>query len=84
MSQCFTCLGQHASDAPCVPLNKPKAPGADDLWDEPGPAKVLEQYGPPITALYDGEDSCCGAGINEGDTIRADGQGGWIHDECRT
>jgi hypothetical protein len=37
--------------------------------------------GPPFIASYDGE---CSAGdeIHEGDTIRADGEGGWIHIDC--
>lgn len=39
-------------------------------------------YGPEITAGYDGECSECWGGIFEGDAIRADGEGGWVHSGC--
>lgn len=79
--KCFICLAQHDPDTACAPLNKPKQNGTDDLFD-PSPGEALEKYGPAFTASYDGEDACCGAGIAVGDWIRADGQGGWVHDSC--
>jgi hypothetical protein len=54
--------------------------GADAAADS-GP-----RYGPVIRAGYDGECSepfCVEGGyIVEGDDIRADGEGGWIHSVC--
>lgn len=47
----------------------------DDL-DEDG------QPGPWFTAGFDSEASCCQAGVMEGETIRADGDGGWAHQQC--
>jgi hypothetical protein len=41
------------------------------------------QMGPVFTATYDSEDSCCGGGIEEGNSIRADGHGGWVHADCK-
>lgn len=38
--------------------------------------------GPIFTAGYDSDDSCCGEGIVEGERIRADGEGGWVHEDC--
>lgn len=43
-------------------------------------------YGPEVTASRDGECDAypCYVGglITEGDAIRADGEGGWVHSEC--
>lgn len=38
--------------------------------------------GPWFTAQYEGECVCCGDDITPGDTIRADGEGGYVCDEC--
>ena len=38
--------------------------------------------GPWFTAQYEGECAGCGAGIAPGDTIRADGQHGYLCGEC--
>lgn len=82
---CWTCLSEHAIDAPCGANQAVRAQRSEgtpgntifdrtaDLFDE------ADSFGPVITATYEGEDSCCGMGIEEGDRIRADGQGGWIH-----
>jgi hypothetical protein len=40
-------------------------------------------WGPWFTAAFDGEcDGPCGREIQEGDTIRSDGEGGWLCDSC--
>jgi len=38
--------------------------------------------GPWFTATYDQDCDGCGDRISEGDTIRADGEGGWEGQEC--
>lgn len=43
-------------------------------------------YGPVVEAAFDGEcagswDTCEGR-ITEGDRIRANGAGGWVHEGC--
>ena len=39
--------------------------------------------GPWFIAGYDSDDaSCCAETISEGDTIRADGYGGYEHEDC--
>lgn len=53
---------------------------SEDFYDETGPAPAASPFGPIFTATYESEDACCGDGIEVGDQIRADGQGGWIHD----
>jgi hypothetical protein len=40
--------------------------------------------GPWISARYEGRCAGCGDDINPGDTIRADGQGGWLCHDCGT
>lgn len=47
----------------------------DDSAPDDGP-------GPWFEASYEGECSGCFAGIGIGDTIRADGEGGWERQEC--
>ena len=36
-------------------------------------------FAPAFEAQYGGEDACCGQGIEPGQMIRSDGDGGWIH-----
>jgi hypothetical protein len=38
--------------------------------------------GPWFTAQYEGECAACGAGIQPGDTIRANGRYGYLCGEC--
>lgn len=38
--------------------------------------------GPFFTASYDDECSACGDDIVTGEVIRADGSGGWEHQDC--
>jgi hypothetical protein len=38
--------------------------------------------GPWFAAGYGGECSGCGEEILEGDQIRADGEGGWLDEDC--
>lgn len=86
---CWTCNTEHDLDEACSASHtvrsmraagKPGNELADhttpDLFDTPdnGPG-----FGPVFTAGFDGEDACCGDGIIEGEEIRSDGQGGWIH-----
>lgn len=48
----------------------------DQLFAQPSDGPDL---GPIFTATYESDDACCGEGIVEGEDIRSDGQGGWIH-----
>lgn len=79
-------------DAPCPAsptvrsMRAASAPGnvADytiDLFDD---APEGSRLGPVFAATFESEDACCGEGIEPGEDIRADGQGGWIHadDQC--
>jgi hypothetical protein len=51
---------------------------------QPAPAAVHRDLGPWFTAAYDGDCAdCCGA-IEPGDRIRADGDGGWLCEDCGT
>jgi hypothetical protein len=60
--------------------------GTDGAGDAEAAAAFLSSGqsgpGPEVTAGYDGECSGCWEPIYEGDPIRADGGGGWIHSEC--
>jgi hypothetical protein len=38
--------------------------------------------GPWFVAAYNGSCAGCGADISPGDTIRADGAGGYLDEEC--
>lgn len=38
--------------------------------------------GPWVSANYEGVMSCCGEICDEGDMIRADGEGGWEGQRC--
>jgi hypothetical protein len=42
----------------------------------------MADFGPWFDARFDSECDCCGDDITEGDRIRADGDGGYICDEC--
>jgi hypothetical protein len=81
--RCWTCNSGHDLDEPCASSMRGRtvtAAGgrlADDLTERDTP-----RLGPVITARYPSEDACCGEGIHEGDRIRADGEGGWIHEDC--
>jgi hypothetical protein len=48
----------------------------------PVPGRGPAGYGPWFPASYDGECSGCGGDILPGDKIRADGQGGWLDEDC--
>ncbi len=79
---CFTCLTDHPYDEACArPAHPIDRPG-DDLFDDADDASPVSGLGPVFTATYDGEDACCGEGIEVGQRIRADGAGGWIHEGC--
>jgi hypothetical protein len=47
------------------------------------PAPRRPEYGPWFTAQYPGECAGpCGGDIEPGDTIRADGAGDWLCEQC--
>jgi hypothetical protein len=46
------------------------------------PASTSNGPGPWFTASYGGHCASCGDGFDEGDTIRADGEGGWECANC--
>lgn len=89
MRLCWTCNTEHDLDMACSAspvvrsmrsVGKPGNELADhttpDLFDEPDD---LDTFGPVFTAYHSSEDECCGDGIESGQSIRADGAGGWIH-----
>jgi len=47
-----------------------------------GPTREQVRRGPWFQAYYDGVCSGCGNGIQQGDMIRADGEGGWLNECC--
>lgn len=62
-----------------------------DPWTAPVPAMDVEngqgepdnKRGPWVRAAFDGEcDGTCGGSLLEGDEIRADGEGGWLCQDC--
>ena len=80
--RCWTCNTDHDLDEACAKSMRGAsvvAAGgrlADDFFDAPNPKP------PVITAAFDSEDACCGNGIEVGDRIRSDGEGGWVHEDC--
>jgi hypothetical protein len=42
----------------------------------------VSDYGPWVTARFEGECTECGAFIFEGDRIRPDGEGGYLGECC--
>lgn len=58
-----------------------ECPEADDFYDDAEDPNDLP--GPIFTATFDSEDACCGHGIEAGERIRADGDGGWVHAACQ-
>lgn len=42
----------------------------------------MNDFGPWFTAQFDSECDDCGEDIEEGDQIRADGEGGYLCEEC--
>lgn len=79
MRRCWTCNNEHDLDDSCPRSEVARAVTAagGSLFMSAG-----SRLGPVFTATYDCEDACCGSGIEEGDQIRADGEGGWIHRDC--
>jgi hypothetical protein len=52
-------------------------------WPAVSPPAVLPaDYGPWIAAAYYGECAGCGDDIEPGCQIRADGEGGWLCEDC--
>jgi hypothetical protein len=52
--------------------------------EEPEPEGTAD-YGPWIEASFDSDcDGPCGGQISEGDSIRSDGEGGWLCVNCGT
>lgn len=50
--------------------------------DPAAPERRTRELGPVIAAMYPGDCSGCAGEIEPGDAIRADGDGGWLHDGC--
>lgn len=81
--RCWTCNTDHDLDAVCATSMRSRtvtATGgrlADDLTESSSP-----RLGAVVMARWNTEDACCGEGIDEGDRIRSNGEGGWIHEEC--
>ena len=67
MAECIHDLDPVACGTCNPPLARPPVP---ELW------------GPWFTAGYGSECDGCGDGIRAGDTIRADGQGGYLCSDC--
>lgn len=80
--RCWTCGNEHDMDEPCKqsPLARAQRAAGGTLFGQ-GQSDDSEIARPTINAKYDGY---CSAGddISEGEPIRADGEGGWIHIEC--
>lgn len=78
--RCWTCNSDHDLDEACARSMRGQSVTAaggrlsEDLFES--------RKRPVITAGYASEDACCGEGIQPGDRIRSDGEGGWIHEEC--
>lgn len=81
--RCWTCNSDHDLDEPCATSMRGRtvtAAGgslASDLFERNAPRR-----GPVFTASFPGEPACCEQGIDVGDRIRSDGEGGWIHEDC--
>lgn len=81
--RCWTCNSDHDLDEPCATSMRGRTVTAaggrlgDDLHE-----REQAKAGPVFVARWNSEDACCGEGIEEGDSIRSDGEGGWIHEGC--
>lgn len=81
--KCWTCGSEHDLDEAChrhwSRVNPARVPTDGELlFATPEESRL----GPVIVASYDGDDACCGNGIWNGERIRADGERGWVHEEC--
>jgi len=72
-------LTRSAPADPGAPLSE-DADVAAFLGEDPHPPEA--KAGRWFTSRYDGDCDVCGAGLFEGDEIRADGEGGWQGREC--
>lgn len=78
--RCWTCNTDHDLDAVCATSMRSRTVTAAGgrLADENSESR----FGPVIVARWNSDDACCGEGIEEGDRIRSDGDGGWTHEGC--
>lgn len=60
----------------------PDAEVDDDPFDDPAPPRRAGQAASWFRAAYPGACSSCGDGFDEGDVIRADGEGGYEMRDC--
>lgn len=63
-------------------VEQPDELGTTSMFQQPAKPEPEHELGPWITATYVGKCEGCESVIDEGDTIRADGQGGWLCGEC--
>jgi hypothetical protein len=72
-----------AACADCRPLPREQPPRGSFAAFFGQPARPADpEYGPWVTARFDGECAGCGDEVCEGDDIRADGQDGWLGRCC--
>jgi hypothetical protein len=76
--KCWTCGHEHDLDDACprsMSARSAAAAGGSRLFANSAPP-------PAFAARYDGECSVCDGAIFQGDLIRADGEGGYVHAEA--
>jgi hypothetical protein len=85
--RCWTCNVEHEPDEPCRQFPAARTAravgGTHDLFDD-AEQPAGPRFGPIFMATYESNCASCGDFILQGEGIRADGQGGWIHadDDC--
>lgn len=70
------------ADARPAGVEQPDELGTSSLFKQPPAPDVESALGPWITAGYGSDCNGCGGHIDEGDRIRANGEAGWLCDEC--
>lgn len=80
-AKCWTCMSDHPADAPCAGLDPGPPDRTSDFFDnaEDAATSIGTKFGPIFMATFPGTCSACDDLIYQGEDIRADGSGGWIH-----